>query len=354
MKKIISFLLLAVLLVSLASCGGAKPLDLAKTDLSEYVTLGDYLGITVEVEAPKEVTDEDVQAVVDELLEKNAVNNTEEITDRPVAEGDTVNIDYTGYIDNVAFEGGSANNQDLVIGSNSYIEGFETGLIGAESGSTVEVTAQFPDSYDKEDLAGKTARFEVKVNSISVVTSVKPEYTDDFVKENTDFQTIALYEANIRKDIEDNRAELYENAKTSAVWYTILDNASFAKLPAQNVEYEIEQININIDLTKRYYMQYFGLDEATVNSLITTSEEDIKASAEDAVREELVFHAIVKAENYSISDAEYDEAIAKYAENRSATAAELEANYGKETLTEAFLWDKVLNTLTASANIVNK
>lgn len=355
MKRIIPFLLLIALAFSFASCGKVEPLDLANTDLSGYVTLGDYLGVTVEMDAKKEATDADVKAVADKLLESKATKEKLDITDRAVADGDTVNIDYTGYIDDVAFEGGSAQGQNLVIGSGQFVEGFESGLIGAEIGATVSVSATFPNPYElNPDLAGKTARFDVKVNSISVENTILPEYTDTFVADNTEFDTIADYEADIRADLEAENEAAFKSNKISAVWYAIINDATFTELPKQNVEYELKKLKDNIEYNKTLFMYYYGLDEKTVESLFKYEEADLLADAEKAVKEDLVFNAIVKAEGYAISEEEYQKALSEYAAANETDTAKLEASYSKEVLTEAFLWDKVLQTLADSANIVNK
>ncbi len=355
MKRIIPFLLLIALAFSFASCGKVEPLDLANTDLSKYVTLGDYMGITVELDAAKEVTAADVKAVADKLLESKATKEKLDITDRAVADGDTVNIDFTGYIDEVAFDGGSAKGQDLVIGSGQFIEGFEAGLIGAEIGAEVSVNATFPDPYElNPDLAGKTARFDVKINSISVENTILPEYNDTFVADNTDFDTVADYEADIRADLKAENEEAYKSGKISAVWYAIVNKATFTELPKQNVEYELKKIKDNIEYNKTLFVYYYGLDEKTVESLFKYEEADLLADAEKAVKEDLVLNAIVKAEGYAISEEEYQAALSEYAAANSTDAATLEANYTKEVLTEAFLWDKVLQTLADNANIIEK
>ncbi len=355
MKRIIPFLLLIALAFSLASCGKVEPLDLANTDLSGYVTLGDYLGITVELDAVKEVTDADVKAVADKLLESKATKEKVDVTDRAVADGDKVNIDFTGYIDDVAFDGGSAQGQDLVIGSGQFIEGFESGLIGAEIGATVSVNATFPDPYElNPDLAGKTARFDVKVNSISIENTILPEYTDAFVAENTDFETIADYEADIRATLTEDNEAAFESGKISAVWYAIINDATFTELPKQNVEYELKKLKDNIEYNKTLFVYYYGLDEKTVESLFKYEEADLLADAEKAVKEDLVFNAIVKAEGYAISEEEYQKALSEYAAANETDTAALEASYSKEVLTEAFLWDKVLQALADNASIVEK
>ena len=148
-------------------------------DISKYVKLGDYKNLEV-TETKQEIGDADVEDYISQQLTYKAEEITE---DRPVQENDTVNIDYTGYLDGEAFDGGSATDADLLIGSNSFIEGFESGLIGKSKGEEVTLDLNFPDPYSNNpDLAGKAVQFKVKINTIKAA----PELTDEWVKNNTD------------------------------------------------------------------------------------------------------------------------------------------------------------------------
>lgn len=155
-------------------------------DISKYVKLGDYKNLEV-TETKTEITDADVEDYISQQLTYKAEEITE---DRPVQENDTVNIDYTGYLDGEAFDGGSATDSDLLIGSNSFIDGFESGLIGKSKGEEVTLDLTFPDPYSNNpDLAGKPVQFKVKINAIKAA----PELTDEWVKNNTDKQTVDEY-----------------------------------------------------------------------------------------------------------------------------------------------------------------
>ena len=195
-KTMTAFLAAIVTAVSLAGCGGNKPDDatqvessseqgdkndpnnpayLKDMDLTKYVTLGEYKGITVEVQSP-EVSEAEVDAYIQYVT--SSMPATEEVTGRPVQEGDTVNIDYAGkYADSgEAFDGGTAQGYDLVIGSHSFIDGFEDGLIGANIGDTLDLNLTFPEDYGHSELAGVDVIFTVTVNSIKV----KPDFDDAY------------------------------------------------------------------------------------------------------------------------------------------------------------------------------
>ena len=161
------------------------------------VTLGEYKGI--EVEVPKvEVTDDEVTAELDKERERNSRTIT--VDDRPVANGDIVKIDYEGFVDGKAFDGGKAEDADLTIGSHSFIDTFEEQLIGKNIGDNVEVNVKFPDEYHAEELKGKNAMFKVAVKGISV--KELPELDDDFAADVSDFDTLDEYKADIKKNLE--------------------------------------------------------------------------------------------------------------------------------------------------------
>ena len=198
MKKQTVFMAAVLAAVALATGCGAKKSEV-KTDyvddLSKYVTLGEYKGLEYE-ETSTEVTDEDVQAELDYLLESKA--DVEKIMDGTVADGDTVNIDFTGMRDGVAFDGGSGTGYDLTIGSNSFIDNFEEQLIGMKPGDTKEINVTFPDPYpNNPDLAGVPVVFEVTVNYICG-ENIIPEMSDQFIADNTDYQTVDEYKEYVR------------------------------------------------------------------------------------------------------------------------------------------------------------
>ena len=186
MKKQIGAVVLAgVMMLSLTGCGSNEK---AKK-YSKYVELGDYKGIEYTMDVA-EVTDDQVNQQIDSFLDGLA--ETEEVTDRAVEDGDTVNIDFTGTKDGEEFEGGSSEGYDLVIGSGSFIDGFEDGLIGHEIGDEVSLDLTFPEEYPQnEDLAGQDVNFKVTINSISVKNT--PELTDKVVADNTDYDNVEDY-----------------------------------------------------------------------------------------------------------------------------------------------------------------
>ena len=181
----------------------------------DSVTLGEYKGVAY-TPASVEITDEQVDKEVQKLADSNLVE-----VDRPAAEGDTVNIDYVGKKDGVAFDGGTASGYDLKLGSNTFIDGFEDGLIGAVKGQKLDLDLTFPEGYPSEDLAGQAVVFEVTVNAVKTPS----ELNDDLVMANTDYKTMEEYREATRNDLEKQAADNAEYQKQSSVFQTIMNNS---------------------------------------------------------------------------------------------------------------------------------
>ncbi len=311
--------------ILVAGCGNSKSADNTEstgttvTDYSEYVTLGEYKGIEVSLDSAPistEVTQEDIDAEIQSILQGYASNV--EITDRDVIEnGDIANIDYKGTKDGVAFEGGTAEGYDLEIGSGTFIEGFEEGLIGVKVGETVNLDLTFPEEYPAEDLAGQAVVFEVTVNSIS--ESVVPELTEEFVTTNTDYDSIEAFETGISETLQKNKESMIKSQKQAAVWNTVRESATINDYPEELVNKYIEQVNTYYS---GYAQQYeMELDEFMTTYFGSTVEEYAKSVAE----EEMIFNCIAAKENINVTD-----------EDVNAAAEELAPSYGYENA-EAFL-----------------
>ncbi len=249
MKRKLAVVLTAALASAmlLTGCG-------SKNDASnEYVTITGYKGIEVAaVEDAAEVTDEDVQSYISSVLEEHA---TEElITDRPVQEGDTAIITYVGKMDGVEFEGGSAEDYPLVIGSNSFIAGFEDSIIGHSVGETFDWNGQFPEDYTPE-LAGKPVVFTITVNAIAVYTT--PELTDELVQTLSETaKTVADYEEEIRTMLEESTESDYKYALQDAVWNAVMEKAEVVKYP----EGQVEEVASTLIAQYEEMATYYGVD----------------------------------------------------------------------------------------------
>ena len=343
-KKILAVMLAAALAGALAGCSGELSND--------YVTVTQYKGLEVPQPAPaEEVTDDMVEQVVQSNLAAYA--QSEPVTDRAAEMGDTVNIDYTGYIDGEAFDGGSAEGADLELGSNSFIgatddyEGFEEQIVGHETGDEFDIKVQFPDPYTRNpDMSGTVADFHIVLNSISLQTT--PELTDEWVKENSeDSETVEEYREEIRSQLEDSMQASVESELVDSVQTALMENIEVKEYPEDRVEELTQQMT-------DYYTQLAGLYGVElgefVETYLQTTEEDFNTQIDTQVRQSVALEEALKliAEKQHLepSEEEYQEAIAEYAEEAGFDdVEEYTGQVGEDELKAAVLRDKVTDYL---------
>lgn len=281
----------------------------AMVALKPAVTLGQYKG----VEVPKkqaEVTDEEVQAVIDRERENNS--RMIDVDDRPVENGDMIRLDFDGSVDGTPFEGGKSENYALTIGSGSFIPGFEEQLIGAKIGEDLEVKVTFPEDYHEESLRSKEAVFKCKVNEIKV--KELPEADDDFAQDVSDFDTMDEYREDIRKNLLTDKEASIRREKETAVVKKIVENAQM-EIPEAMINEQIRRMTDDFTrriesqgLTMTQYLQFTGMDTAKLT-------EQMRPEALQRIQNSLVLEAVAKAEDIQIDDERVDEEIAKMAEN---------------------------------------
>ena len=279
----------------------------AEVAVRPEVTLGKYMGVTV-TKIDCTVSDEEVA----EALEKERNNNsrTISVTDRPVQEGDTAVIDYEGFVDGVAFEGGKGENHSLEIGSHSFIDTFEDQLVGKNVGDEVEVNVTFPEQYHAADLAGKPAMFKVKINEIKV--KELPELDDEFAQDVSEFDTLAEYKEDLKKRLEEQKENEAKRTKEDEAIQKIIDKSKM-ELPdamvdtqCENMIEEFAQRIAQSGLSMEQYMQFSGL---TLDAL----KEQVRPEAVSRIQSSLVLEAIAKAENIEVTDEDIDAEIEKMA-----------------------------------------
>ncbi len=288
-----------------------------KVTTKPSVELGDYKGLELKVPV-EEVTDEMVDAELTKEQDMNARMIT--VSDRAAENGDTVVIDYKGSIDGKYFEGGSAENTHLALGSNQFIPGFEEQLVGVETGAEVKVEVTFPEEYQAEELAGKDAIFEVTVHEIK--GKELPEIDDEFIKDISEFDTIDEYKADKRRELEENAKKSHEMKLREAALEAAVDNA-LVDIPDVMIENEISYM---IEDMKRQLSMY-GLDIDTYlamnNSSMEEMVEQMHPEAESKVKSSLVLEAVVAAEELAISSEDVDKEIARIAESEKKTVEEI-------------------------------
>ena len=271
------------------------------------VTLGEYKGLTFD-KVEVEVTEEEVAAKLEEEQKKNARTVSVE---RAVEDGDEVVLDFEGFVDGVAFEGGKGENYPLTIGSGSFIPGFEEQLIGAEAEKEVEVNVTFPEEYHSADLAGKAATFKCTVHEIKV--KELPELDDDFAAEVSEFDTLDEYKADIKAKLADRKEADAKRAKEDQVVEKAVANATM-EIPeamittqANQMVQEFAQRIQQQGLSMEQYFQFTGL---TAEQMM----EEVKPQAVKRIETRLVLEAVAKAENIEITEEKFEEELAKMAE----------------------------------------
>lgn len=311
---------------------------------SDYVTLGEYKGLEVTL-TPVEITDEQVQEQIEADLQEN--DKMEAAEEGTVADGDTVDIDFEGKIDGEVFDGGTSKGYSLTIGSNSFIDGFETGLIGTNVGETVDLNLKFPDTYSNEDVAGKDVVFTVTVNSIQTV----PELTDELVAEISEYKTVDEYRAGIRSNLEETAKSNQQTQEKSDLVSLAVENATINGYPEELVAYNTNQMNSYYESYAEqsemefadFLNQYFGMDEAQF-------AEQVDMAVKSTLDSQMVLKAIAEAEKMEISDEEYAEGVKKYTEQYGAESEEaFMEQYGEVMIRESLLNDKVLELLVKNA-----
>ena len=336
----------SMMAAALTGCGAGED-NLSSIDLEKYVTsLGEYKGLELSA-AKTEVTDEYIESYIDYML----MNYPElvEVTDRAVALGDVVNIDYVGKKDGVAFEGGTAQGYELAIGSGTFIEGFEDGLVGANKGDVVDLNLTFPEEYHSEELAGADVVFTVTVNSINEQKT--PELTDEFVKQ-FECETVDEFRESVKISLEDSANATYTNELQTQVIDILTANCEFSdELPEELYNYYKGQITANFE---NYATQY-GVDlETFVTSYYGTTMDEFNAQIEDgaasSTRQAMAYALIAQKEGIEVTDEELNTKIEEnYANFGYESVDAYKEAENEEDYRDYLLTGKVLNFLVENA-----
>lgn len=295
----------------------------AEVALKPEVKLGKYKGVKVEA-ADVAVTDEEVDAAIQRERENNARNI--EVTDRPVKDGDITTLDFEGFVDGVAFEGGKGEDYPLTIGSGAFIPGFEEQLVGAEIGKEVEVNVTFPEDYQAEDLKGKAAVFKCTIKEIK--EKELPELDDEFASEVSEFETLDEYKKDVKEKLTQKKEKDAKDAKEAAVIEAIVADSDMEIPEAMITTQQRQMID---EFAQRMQMQglsmeqYFQFTGATMDKMM----EQVRPQAETRIRSRLVLEAVVAAEGITATDEDFEEEIKAMAE-----AYQMEADKVKELLPE--------------------
>ncbi|MCR5104772.1 MAG: trigger factor [Eubacterium sp.] len=306
-RKISAVLIGVMILSVLGGCGKkteeTSSIKEQKENFAKYVTLGTYKGVEY-TPSKTEVTDEDIQAEIDSLIEDNT--KEEQVKEGTATMGDAVNIDFVGYVDGEAFEGGDSQGAgyDLTLGSHSFIDDFEEQISGHKPGDEFEVNVTFPDDYGSETLAGKDALFKTTLNYI--VKKNAPKYDNALIASATDYQTTKDFEAATRTHLEEEAAESDLSTDKNAVIQKVKDSSTVSEYPEAvvkaRVDYMISGVteaaeSNGMDLSA--YLSNFGYDEETFKN-------QVQESVEDFIRERMIMVAIAEAESIEVKDEEVE------------------------------------------------
>ncbi|MDD6144300.1 MAG: trigger factor [bacterium] len=290
------------------------------------VKLGEYKGVEV-AKKTRKVTAEEVDARIES--ERKRVARSIEVTDRALENGDNAELDYSGSVDGVKFQGGTAEHQHLVIGSGSFIPGFEEQMVGMTIGEERDLNVKFPEEYHSEDLKGKDAVFHVKLHAIT--REELPELDDDFASEVSDFDTLAEYRADVEKKLQEAADAQSEEATRQSLVDAVMANAE-VEIPAPMVEDKLNDMMQEMGwrmqqqgFSMEMYLKMLGQTEAQMRDMY-------RAEAKNNVKSELVLDEIIKAENIEADEADVDKMLESYASAMNQTIDQLKESFSAEQL----------------------
>jgi trigger factor len=296
----------------------------AEVAVKPEIELGQYKGLEVSKQVI-EVEDSEIQAEIDKVREQNA--RIIDITDRPVQGADQVAIDFEGFVDGEAFEGGKGENFELTIGSGTFIDTFEEQLIGTEIGEEKEVNVTFPEEYHQESLQGKPATFKVSVKGIK--EKELPELNDELAKDVSEFETLDEYKNDIKATIKERKENDGKRQKQEEVIKKAIENST-VELPDPMIDLEAE--NMSYDFSQRLQYQGLSIEQyfSVTGQNMASLKETMKKQAEEKIKGSLLFEAVAKAENLEVSEEEYLEELTKMAEMYNMEIDKLKENVKEE------------------------
>ncbi len=355
-KRLYAATLSALMTMCVTGCGSTDTADGRTYDVTKYVTLCDYKNMDVTVEGDFSVTDEDITEYIENML--SYYPSYEDSDKQTVEEGDFVNIDYEGKKDGVAFDGGTAEGYVLEIGSNTFIDGFEDGLIGASVGDTLDLELTFPENYQSEELAGAAVVFTVKVNKIvDKIDTTYEDLTDEFVAENLEYDTVEELYDETKSYMESYSEQNKTVAERSAVLNSLIENSKIA-IPDGLLEQKVDQ-----------YIQQFTAqnckDGTTLSDYLSENynmtEEDFKTTItsemESNLDDELVLEALVADEKRTLDEDGFADYVTTAIQNggfedEEALFAAYDSTYedGKTYLQERYVLTEALSELVETCN----
>lgn len=344
MKNVVKIIALVLMLcIVFVGCGKDKNENLVK--------IGEYKGFKI-TEIDTTVTEKDVNDAISKFLSDNKYKV--DVTDRGAAMGDTVNIDFEGLVDGVAFEGGTAKGYEIsVLCSGGFIEGFEQAIVGKKVGDSFSADLKFPDEYpNSPDLAGKPVTFNYTLNSIK--QTIVPEYNDETVEKYAGYETTAEYEEHLKSYLKTQKQTAGEASQAQELWAQLLDVSEVIEYPQDRVEKQVED-------TKKHFEMYADMFQVSYEDFIAnytdlgTVEEADKYILEDAqriVKNSLIIEAMVKENNITYTEEEYNAFVNNYADANGMTPSEVTTSFPEEEIAEVVYYEKIIEFLRQYAEVV--
>ena len=319
-----------------------------EVETKPHPVLGDINDLVIE-EVSDEVTDEDIKAELDRQLEENA--RLVEITDRPVKADDKVNIDFDGYLDGERFEGGKAEDYDFVIGSNTFINGFEDQIIGHEVGDKFDVNVTFPEDYQAKEFQGKDAKFVVELNSIT--EKQLPELDDEFAKDISEYDTLEELKNNLREKLADDKKQYAQNMREDQAVRALVEKSEVIapqSMVNKEIDYELQNLDQRLQGMGLTLSQYIELTKMDIGQI----RDQYRAQAEERVKANLVIDEVALKENIEVSDEEKENELQETAKNYGIDDLEkfkeiFAKNVSDDTLIENIKRRKAVELLASKA-----
>ncbi len=326
-----------------------EPYDYMSNDLSGFIKVGEYKNLSVTKESSV-LTDEEFEDEIDYMLEGYSYYTEE--TDRQVEEGDIVIADYSGYLDGVQFDGGTATNQTITAAADTgYIEGFAEAFIGQMPGVEFDFDVTFPTNYGNADLAGKEVTFVCTVHSIQGSELIVPELTDEFVSSTFGYSNVEEFKIAYRDMVEEQKAYYVESNMYSQLWTLVVDASEVIAYPGQ----EVERVYGEERQMYENYASYYGVDYDTfLSSYLNLTDEELYEESENYVKEDLVMYQLVKELEISLTDEEYEEGLQFFADYYGTTSDDLISYYGEDTIRTTILWQSLMEKIAEFAVITEE
>lgn len=346
-KKIIFAAALIGMTIVFSACGSNEKYTTIDASLESKITeLAQYKGLSY---APAQVTVTDEEVEEEMEMELSWYGTYEKIPDKTVAEeGDTVNIAFKGTINGEEFEGGTSEGYDLILGTGEMIEGFEEAIIGKNVGDTVTVDLVFPEDYFDEEAAGQNVTFEITLNQIEEY--VEPELTDEFVKENLEYENVEAFREATRNNLVESGMETADEDARNALMEEIIDNSKFELVEEEVSQYREELIAEYQSYAEMYGMSYGDFLEMFMGTTEEAFEEESKGMAENSIKTILIYQAIIDKENLGVTEKEYEKTVKEMMEEEEyGSLEEFEADYDKMSTISDMLYDNVMKFIVENA-----